>query len=54
MTRWWTIWKHALGTYSDEDVRDHENAIACIRTGIVIFNLVTASLIMANIIIGWL
>ena len=53
MKRLWTIWKHALGTYSDEDIADHENAIAIIRTSILIINITCAFFIMANIIKGW-
>ncbi len=51
----WTIWKHALGSYSEEDGFDpaNDNAIALIRTSILIVNLICAFLIMANIIHNW-
>ena len=51
MLKFWTIWKHALGTYSEEDIADHENAIAIIRTIIVCTNLICAVFIIGNIIL---
>ena len=53
MKRMWIIWKHALGTYSEEDIADHENAIAAIRTIILLVNLTCAIFIMAHIIFNW-
>ena len=52
----WTIWKHALGSFDKEDGYDaiNENKISVIRTFIVVSNLLCAYLFMANIIIGWL
>ena len=51
----WTIWKHALGSYSEEDGFDpaNDNAIAIIRTGILGINLICAVLIIANIVHNW-
>jgi len=51
----WTIWKHALGSYSEEDGFDpaNDNAIAVIRTGILGINLICAVLIIANIVHNW-
>ena len=51
----WTIWKHALGSYSEEDGFDptNDNAIAIIRTSILMVNLICAFLIIANIIYNW-
>ena len=54
MKKGWTVWKHALGSYSSEDTAGHDDAIALIHTGIVVFNLMAAALIMANIVAGWL
>ena len=55
MNRFWTIWKHALGSYSEEDGFDpkNDNPIAVIRTLILLINIVCAILIMANIIHNW-
>ena len=52
--KYWLIWKHALGTYSEEDIAGHEDAIVIIRSIILSINLLCAFLIMINIVIGWL
>ena len=56
MKNWWTIWKHALGSYSEQDGFDptNDNSVAIIRTVIVGINILVGSLIGINIIIGWL
>jgi hypothetical protein len=56
VNKFWTIWKHALGSFDEEDGYDqtNENRISLIRTFIVLSNLLCVYLIMANIIIGWL
>jgi len=55
MNKFWTIWKHALGSYNEEDGFDpkNDNPIAVIRTLILLINVVCAILIMANIIHNW-
>ena len=53
MKKSWTVWKHALGSYSNEDTAGHDDAIALIRTILVVFNLSCAALIMVNILVGW-
>ena len=52
MKRLWTIWKHALGSYSEEDGFDprNDNIIAAIRTFILVSNLLCAYLIIINIL----
>jgi len=52
MKRLWTIWKHALGSYSEEDGFDprNDNIIALIRTFILVSNLACAYLIIINIL----
>ena len=49
---WWNIWKHALGSFSENDgyLPRNENVIAIIRSFIVLSNLVCAYLIMWNIL----
>jgi hypothetical protein len=56
LSKYWTIWKHALGSFDEEDGYDvtNENHISYIRTFIVISNLVCVYLIMINIVVGWL
>jgi len=55
MTEWWKIWKHALGSFDEEDGYDaeNENAISIIRTFIVLSNLACAYLFMYSIIRSW-
>ena len=56
MKKLWTIWKHALGSFDEEDGYDatNENRISVIRTFIVITNFACAYLIMINIFVGWI
>jgi len=56
MKKLWTIWKHALGSFDEEDGYDatNENRISVIRTFIVVTNIVCAYLIMINIFVGWI
>ncbi len=55
MNKIWTIWKHALGSYSEQDGYDptNDNAVCIIRTIILLVNLVCAIFIMSNIIHNW-
>ena len=52
--KWGTVWKHSLGSYSDEDTAEHDDLIAMIRTGLLSIILAFAFLKMANIVAGWL
>ena len=56
MKKLWTIWKHALGSFDEEDGYDatNENRISVIRTFIVVTNIACAYLIMINIFLGWI
>tara|TARA_R110002074_G_scaffold123683_1_gene259434 strand:- start:47856 stop:48026 length:171 start_codon:yes stop_codon:yes gene_type:complete len=51
----WEVWKHALGSFDEEDGYDalNEDRIALIRTFIVGSNLLCAYVIIINIIVGW-
>lgn len=55
MKRFWIIWKHSLGSFNkDEGYNErNENAIAILRSIIVLVNLVCATFIMANIVHNW-
>lgn len=55
MNKFWTIWKHALGSYSEQDGYDptNDNIVGIIRSLILLVNVLCAILIMANIIKGW-
>lgn len=56
MKKIWIIWKHALGSFDEEDGYDvqNEDRISYIRTFIVLTNVACAYLIMFNIIWGWM
>ncbi len=55
MKKLWMIWKHALGSFDEEDGYDaqNENRISVIRTFIVLSNLICVWLLMINILIQW-
>ena len=55
MQKIWMIWKHALGSFDEEDGYDaqNENRISVIRTFIVLSNLICVWLLMINILIQW-
>ena len=53
MKRLWTIWKFAIGSFSDEQTEEYDNAVAIARTFIVGINVVCAFFIMTNIMKNW-
>jgi len=53
MNRVWSIWKHALGSFSDEQTRGQDDIICVVRSVIVLTNLVCACMIMANVVRHW-
>ncbi len=48
MSRWWKIWKYALGSFNDEDTKPVEDQITIIRTVILLLNAVTCCFIVAS------
>ena len=53
MKKLWTIWKYAIGSFSDEQTAEYDDVVAIARTILVVLNVVCALLIIANIIVGW-
>ena len=55
MKQIWTIWKHALGSFDEEDGYsvENENYVALIRTILVLSNLLCAYVIIWNIVRTW-
>ena len=49
----WTIWKYTIGSFSDEKTAEHDNAVAVLRTLIVLVNFMTCFFIMANVVHNW-
>ena len=53
MKKIWTVWKFAIGSFSDERTKEHDNPVAILRTIIVAINVLTCLIIIANIIHNW-
>ena len=53
MKKLWTIWKYAIGSFSDEQTAEYDDVVAIARTFIVGINVICAFFIIANIIVGW-
>ena len=55
MRELWVIWKHALGSYSEQDGYDptNDDTVGMIRTGILLVNIVCAFFIVANVVHNW-
>jgi len=53
MKKFWTVWKYAIGSFSDEKTAEYDNYVAVIRTIVLLVNIICAFFIMANIIVGW-
>jgi len=53
MRKVWTIWKFTIGSFSDERTKDYDNIVAILRTIIVVVNVLTCLIIVANIIHNW-
>jgi hypothetical protein len=49
----WTVWKFTIGSFSDERTKEHDNMVAILRTIIVVVNVLTCLMIVANIIHNW-
>ena len=49
----WTIWKYAIGSFSDDKTENYDNSVAVIRTCIVLVNFITCFFIIANIVQNW-
>ncbi len=49
----WTIWKYALGGFSDDKTEPYDDYVALLRTVIVGVNFLTCFFIMANVIHNW-
>jgi len=53
ISKMWKVWKYAIGSFSDEQTAEYDDAVAVARTFIVLLNVVCACFIMANIIKNW-
>ena len=53
MTKFWKIWKYALGSFQDETTKDYDNIICIIRSLIFLQLIITNSFIIAGNIRHW-
>jgi len=53
MNKVWTIWKYAIGSFSDEKTENYDDYVAIVRTIIIGVNFVTCFFIMANAVRHW-
>tara|TARA_B100000902_G_C27260825_1_gene890611 strand:- start:838 stop:999 length:162 start_codon:yes stop_codon:yes gene_type:complete len=53
MSKLWTIWKYAIGSFSDDQTEEYDDVVAIARSFIVGINVICAVMIMANIIHNW-
>ena len=53
MNKIWTIWKYALGGFSDDKTEPYDDYVALLRTVIVGVNFATCFFIIANVIHNW-
>ena len=51
--KFWTIWKYALGSFSDDKTKSYDNVIAITRTFIFISYLITNCFIISGVIRHW-
>ena len=49
----WTVWKHALGSFSDEQTAGRDDIICVVRTFLVSVNLLTCLVIVVNVVHNW-
>ena len=53
MSKFWKIWKYALGSFNDETTKKYDNWICAIRTIIMIQLVVTNCFIVGGNIRHW-
>ena len=49
----WTIWKYALGSFSDERTKKYDNHVVVVRSIIFVSYLVTNCFIISGVIRHW-
>ena len=53
MKQVWTIWKYALGSFSDERTKKYDNHVVVVRSVIFVSYLVTNCFIVSGVIRHW-
>jgi len=49
----WTIWKYALGSFSDDRTKEYDNHVVVVRSIIFVSYLVTNCFIISGVIRHW-
>ena len=53
MSRFWRVWKYALGSFEDNKTAEYDNAVCIVRSIIFVSYLVTNCFITAGVIRHW-
>ena len=53
MTKFWKIWKYALGSFSDDKTKEYDNHVVVVRSIIFVSYLVTNCFIISGVIRHW-
>ena len=53
MTKFWKIWKYALGSFSDDRTKEYDNYVVVVRTVIFVSYLITNCFIISGVIRHW-
>ena len=53
MTKFWKIWKYALGSFSDDKTKEYDNHVVVVRSIIFLSYLTTNCFIIAGVIHNW-
>ncbi len=53
LSKFWEIWKYALGSFSDEKTKEYDNTVLIIRSVIFLTYLITNCFIISGVIRHW-
>ena len=53
LSKFWEIWKYALGSFSDEKTKEYDNTVLIIRSIIFLTYLITNCFIISGVIRHW-
>ena len=53
LSKFWEIWKYALGSFSDEKTKEYDNTVLIIRSFIFLTYLITNCFIISGVIRHW-
>ena len=53
LSKFWNIWKYALGSFSDEKTKEYDNYVVIVRSIIFVSYLVTNCFIISGVIRHW-